>query len=136
MFTLCHLLFISIYLYRYEIVLHCSFQKTNWGYFLLFYFVLHFCLLNDDFYMELYCYKKKTRTHIADISVLDLDLSTFFFFFKSRPEYWICSIAFVCLLFFSLLYIYIYWISLLLLCFYLSLLVLIDIFNWRHIVTS
>lgn len=27
------------------------------SYFLSFHFVVHFCLLNEDFYMELYCLK-------------------------------------------------------------------------------
>lgn len=106
------------------------------SYFLSFHFVVHFCLLNEDFYMELYCLK-----NVAD-SIGAWPGSLRFFCFKSRSEYWICSVAFICLFFFLFFYLsralsFSVCVSLSLhLSQFFSPLALIDSCNWRHVVTS
>lgn len=78
--------------YQYKFVLHCSFQATDWGYFLLFYFVLHFYFAKWWFFTWNYIVYKT-----ADISVLDLDHSAFVFSQVTVGVLKICSVAFICL---------------------------------------
>lgn len=112
-------------------------KRNNERYFLLFYLAVHFCLPNDDFYMELYGFNSSRHIGAWPASF------RFFSLLKSWPEYWIYSIAFICLCsflfsfsaFHAYLSLHLCPSPFLSFCLFFCR-ISIDTWNWRHVVNS